>query len=49
MQPNNTYNSYDYVTNYFEEKNSCVSKLFDNQTNKNIKRIIKIVYKNIEL
>ena len=46
---NNTVNSYEFVTNYFKEKNTCFSRLFTNETNKNIKRIIDIIYKNIDL
>ena len=45
----NTNNSYEFVTNYFKDKNTCFSRLFTNETNKNIKRIIDIIYKNIDL
>ena len=45
----NTNKSYEFVTNYFKEKNTCFSRLFTNETNKNIKRIIDIIYKNIDL
>ncbi len=41
--------SYEFVNNYFKEKNSCFSKLFRHETNKNIKRIIHLVYENINL
>ena len=46
---NNINKSYEFVTNYFKEKNTCFSRLFTNETNKNIKRIIDIIYKNIDL
>ena len=49
MQQTNTNNSYNFVNNYFKEKNTCFSRLFSNETNKNIKRIIDIIYKNIDL
>jgi hypothetical protein len=49
MQQINTNNSYNFVNNYFKEKNTCFSRLFSNETNKNIKRIIDIIYKNIDL
>ena len=44
-----SYNSYEFVNNYFKETNSCCSRLFQNENNKSIKRIIDMVYKNINL
>jgi hypothetical protein len=52
MQQSNTdlsYNSYEFVNDYFKEKNTCFSRLFRNETNKSIKRIIDMIYKNIDL
>lgn len=44
-----SYNSYEFVHNYFEQKKTCCSKYCNrhNEINKSIERIIKIVYKNI--
>jgi hypothetical protein len=44
-----SYNSYEFVNKYFEEKRTCFSRLCRNETNKGIKRIIDMVYKNINL
>ena len=32
MQQTNTNNSYNFVNNYFKEKNTCFSRLFSNET-----------------
>ena len=44
-----SYNSYEFVNQYFKEKRSCFSRFCRNETNKSIKRIIDMVYKNINL
>lgn len=49
MQHTHLDNSYDFVNNYFGEKNTFFSRLFRYDTNRSIKRIISIVYKNIDL
>jgi hypothetical protein len=46
-----SYNSYEFVKNYFDQKKTCCAKYCNNkdEINKNIERIIKLVYKNIRL
>ena len=46
-----SYNSYEFVQNYFEQKKTCCAKYCNNKNeiNKNLERIIKLVYKNIRL